>query len=186
MIFKLKKLTESCFKLTSLLHFFLNGETKKPTSRRCRIVTRVKTTYINHDWISFTWHLCIQISRLQQVITSIIIFLNQFCRWFIERESLQWIGRYIMNRRAALLSVKPDDELPISRMQPNVKQACLWSSADRLRGANKMFIKCVPGWRDIYQGVDAPPVTNCRCKAVQRFLLGADCKATVLLVPADQ
>lgn len=82
-----------------------------------------------------------------------------------------------MNRRAALLSVKPDDELPISRMQPNVKQACLWSSADRLRGANKMFIKCVPGWRDIYQGVDAPPVTNCRCKAVQRFLLGADCKA---------
>lgn len=43
------------------------------------------------------------------------------------------------------LSVKSDDELPISQMYPNVKQASVWSSADHLQELIKCLLSISPG-----------------------------------------
>lgn len=91
----------------------------------------------------------------------------------LNQEWVDNLGGKWTKRQAAREVLQPSDELPISQMCPNVARAHYLILGRAFTAANKMFIRCIPRWRDIYQHVDASPATNCRCKAVHRFLGGA-------------
>lgn len=74
-----------------------------------------------------------------------------------------WLGEQgdkLTEREAAREVLTPSDELPISQMCPNVTPARYLIPGRAFTAANKMFTKCIPRWRDIYQHVDASPASK--------------------------